>query len=818
MNKFSVIIFLLLTVVANSQNESFDLINDLTTSTSFSIETPIASNGFVQNGDLRWYHNSEQTIVDNFMVNISAYNGSGFAYLNSGMDGYEGFDSVQLILNNIDLTALSSPYLSFYHIHPDGSEVLKVYVNGQLVHTISANANVWTQNIIDLSSFSSLNAAQIVFEGSDPEFNSRQVGIGIDNLRVYSETNMQYTSAQSQTTSCRLNPGFENQQVLKVTVTTEGSLTPLTLEHLVFSNSLDNGCSNISKVQLYNSDNFTTSHLIGTLDSSTELSFSVSEQLMNGTNTFWLTVNLNAGATIGDTLDFDLTSLTVSGSDYTNITNDSGVATINWSGYFAVENLNSSGAGSLAQALTQANSYNATGCNAPAVIDLRQLSGTITHANSTNHSNDNTSILILGPTDKSLIINGSNGRLIYSYGDASVEVSGLSFTNFNDEIIYKPNSKGSLSLKNCNFYGNSGQIFYVPNSSVSSEEIVFSVENSSFWNNTISSDNIMIYIPNFSGFVSLKNVTFFNNTTTDGLFYIVGSGKLLIENSTFLNNTATNHAGTIRGFLDTTIIKNSIFDSNTPYDLKLTGTTSLYNTFISNSSQISSPTTQNLFSGNSGLESSIFADANNVQVVRLTSASSLINAGTTDALSKDQRGYYRNGNADIGAYEFDGIIDSQPPTVPSALNSAQYELCAGDNLHELLVPTQGISDTNSEVRATHDVCLPIDSSTDTIEVTWTFYDENNNSVSRTQTVNIICSTLTTHEAFKPIEFYPNPTSQKIHITTPFHKALLYDITGRVIITTNSQTINLSQLSNNIYILQIKDFNGINIGTAKIIKK
>lgn len=821
-------IFLVLSIIFGyqftyGQIESFENLNQLSESSNFTISNPVAS-GNSSNGLLRWYHNSESTITDNFffqMEGFQAYNGSGFAYLNSGYEGYQSdFSNVvlQIIGENID--QLENPYFSFYSIHPDGDEIVNIYVNNTLVHTINSNSDTWVKSTIDLSAFSNQNSAILIeFRGSG-SYESGDVGIGIDKISLYSESEMVLSSVTSEAINCNLNPGSDNQVVIKTTITTDGSLTPLNLEKLKFTSNSGNYCDNVNKVNLYKSENFTTDNLIASVTPSTEINFVTSTPLSNGNNNYYLTIDLKEDATIGDTLDFALSSVTSSGST-TTLTSESHTSTINTNGYFLVENLNASGAGSFKAALTSANSYNSNGAcdgSTTATIDLRNLSGIITPDGGVNHSNDYTSLIVLGPLDQSLLIDGSNlgntTALIYSFSDASVEVTGLEFTNFSNKVVYKPNSKGSLIIGNATFYNNSVQLFYVPNNNNNSGEIVFSIENCTFLNNT--SVNELFYIPNFNGIVSIKNSTFFNNSTKDGLMYIPNGGELLIESSTFLNNSSSdvNDAGAIEAANVTMTIKNSIFDNNSLFDIGQNGGSAIIkNTFISNNSELlSSGTYQAIYSGNSGLESSI-TEENNVHIIKLENNSNLINAGTSDALIRDQRGLYRSDVADIGAYEFEGVNDTSYPNVPDVIDAITIYDTLGDYIHEFPVPSN-ITDNYTDVIITNNICFPIDiSSTNTHNVIWTFTDENGNSVSRTQVIYTSSTLLTKNNLntslFKIFKGKGNDFITIEGLTNSKIIFKLFNILGKevrskvLLNNTATETFSTNGLSSGIYIVKVK---------------
>lgn len=66
--------------------------------------------------------------------------------------------------------------------------------------------------------------------------------------------------------------------------------------------------------------------------------------------------------------------------------------------------------------------------------------------------------------------------------------------------------------------------------------------------------------------------------------------------------------------------------------------------------------------------------------------------------------------------------------------------------------------------------------------------------------------------------YPNPTKSKINIDFEFSIAKVFDLTGRKILESNLKTIDLSELSNSIYLLRLYDNSNNVLGTSKLIKK
>ena len=66
--------------------------------------------------------------------------------------------------------------------------------------------------------------------------------------------------------------------------------------------------------------------------------------------------------------------------------------------------------------------------------------------------------------------------------------------------------------------------------------------------------------------------------------------------------------------------------------------------------------------------------------------------------------------------------------------------------------------------------------------------------------------------------FPNPTSSFIHISFDFSTAKVFDVTGREVMKSTSQSIDLSELTKNIYLLRTYDESNKIIGSFKLIKK
>ena len=68
-----------------------------------------------------------------------------------------------------------------------------------------------------------------------------------------------------------------------------------------------------------------------------------------------------------------------------------------------------------------------------------------------------------------------------------------------------------------------------------------------------------------------------------------------------------------------------------------------------------------------------------------------------------------------------------------------------------------------------------------------------------------------------IYIFPNPTSTYIQINANYHVAKIFDITGKQVIHSDSNPLDLSHLKSNIYMLQLLDESNASLGTFKVIK-
>jgi hypothetical protein len=67
-----------------------------------------------------------------------------------------------------------------------------------------------------------------------------------------------------------------------------------------------------------------------------------------------------------------------------------------------------------------------------------------------------------------------------------------------------------------------------------------------------------------------------------------------------------------------------------------------------------------------------------------------------------------------------------------------------------------------------------------------------------------------------IKLFPNPTTGVITITGPKGTTTVYDILGQVVLTTNTNSLDISQATNGIYFLRVQDDKG-RVFVGKIVK-
>ncbi|WP_392530961.1 Calx-beta domain-containing protein [Nostoc sp. C117] len=274
---------------------------------------------------------------------------------------------------------------------------------------------------------------------------------------------------------------------------------------------------------------------------------------------------------------------------------------------YIVTNTNDSGAGSLRQAIINANNdpgietilFDPTGIFGDATPDTITL---------TSGELDVTQgVIIQGTGANKLTISGNNTYRVFN-ASASLSIDGLNITGGKAANGGGINSTSSVTVSNSTFSGNtattSGGAIYSSSS--------VTVSNSSFSGNTANTNGGGIYsssatvtdssifsnIANLGGGIYSTNATISNTTISGntansnggGIFSSGSNSSVAISNSTISSNTAKTHGGGIYSTNNTTVSNSTIFgntadsDNNTQGDgggiYKSGGTASISNSII----------------------------------------------------------------------------------------------------------------------------------------------------------------------------------------------------------------------------------------------
>ncbi len=200
------------------------------------------------------------------------------------------------------------------------------------LETVANDGTVgWQSKLYDLSAYEGENIKiKIVGNRTSGDYD-----LAFDNFKVYSLTNMVYTS----TTTTQANTGDVAQgaidaQIIGIEVVTTGSLSPISITSFELNTNGTTSDPDISAARLYYTG---TNNSFGTLSQfgvqvdnpSGTFYFTGTQELSEGTNYFWLTYDIASGATDGNLVDAECTSVEVDGAPYApSITAPDGSRTI----------------------------------------------------------------------------------------------------------------------------------------------------------------------------------------------------------------------------------------------------------------------------------------------------------------------------------------------------------------------------------------------------------------------------------------------------------------------------------------------------------
>lgn len=244
--------------------------------------------------------------------------------------------------------------------------------------------------------------ASIHQDDSEPT-GSLAVGNNRPNIRINIPFDMEYTSSTtSQPLVTAVDAGTTSQQVLRIQVSTLGSLNPLQATKFTVNANGTTSATDISNARIYYtgaSSTFTTSTLFGTNATPTIANFDITgtQQLAEGTNYFWLAYDVNSTATNSNVIDGEVISITIDGnSEIPTATAPAGTRTIT------------------NKTITS--------------ITVTQASTTEIVAGTTNNQILRLDFLVAGPSTGSLLLNSIDIQSLNT-NDADVSASGVKLYN-----------------------------------------------------------------------------------------------------------------------------------------------------------------------------------------------------------------------------------------------------------------------------------------------------------------------------------------------------------------------------------------------------
>ncbi|MFN5857624.1 MAG: FG-GAP-like repeat-containing protein, partial [Pseudanabaenaceae cyanobacterium] len=339
---------------------------------------------------------------------------------------------------------------------------------------------------------------------------------------------------------------------------------------------------------------------------------------------------------------------------------------------FTVTNTNNSGAGSLRDAIAQANAL--------AGADTISFAGVFSDGNTSNDTITLTSELSL---NGDLTINGSGGDLVTISGNNASRVftvgGGVNVT-LNALTLIGGNAgggfgggiynNGTLTLTNSTLSNSTASA----GGGIWNQGGTLTLTNTTLSSNTASGNGGGMTIN--GGTVTITNSTL-NSNRANGDFGggIDNNGNLTVSNSTFSGNSAANRGGALWNY-STLSLSNSTFSGNIApngggvYYQQGTITTLQNNLFADSTISNYTPNATNLVGTAAalGLDSTLQNNGGPTQTHALLSGSSAINAAT-GGTSTDQRGIAAIGSRDIGAFEYQYQLPSV--TVAAGINPVE---------------------------------------------------------------------------------------------------------------------------------------------------
>ncbi|MEA3505737.1 MAG: DUF4465 domain-containing protein [Bacteroidota bacterium] len=129
----------------------------------------------------------------------------------------------------------------------------------------------------------------------------------------------------TQTNNNILKKGLENAEVIGIEIVTDGLASPLKLTDLILSTEGSTANTDIANAKVYYtgaSNSFATTNQFGESFASPDGEFTISaeQELVKGTNYFWLAFDISDNATAGNFVDATCNKISVSGTEHTPTT------------------------------------------------------------------------------------------------------------------------------------------------------------------------------------------------------------------------------------------------------------------------------------------------------------------------------------------------------------------------------------------------------------------------------------------------------------------------------------------------------------------
>ncbi|QQS34722.1 MAG: T9SS type A sorting domain-containing protein [Ignavibacteriales bacterium] len=277
------------------------------------------------------FANSMTGAVNSKVYSIYAVTGVTFGTINnndyfvSGSNGVLGFLSVD-IPTLTGWKFASGQDASSYNANPLFTGNLNLHINSGLTPTVLESGGATIAGInTDFDNDARPGPVGSVNGGATAP------DIGVDEFDGVPSVPMVYASSTvTQTNTGYLLNGSTNNEIIGIQVVTTGANDPLILESLSITTTGTTNLADITNAKVWYSGTspvFATAVQFGTTLAVPTASFSVtgSQALVEGTNYFWLTFDLPANPTGGNTVDAQCNSITLSTTPYTpTVTNPAG--------------------------------------------------------------------------------------------------------------------------------------------------------------------------------------------------------------------------------------------------------------------------------------------------------------------------------------------------------------------------------------------------------------------------------------------------------------------------------------------------------------